>query len=83
MKYPDLEDLAAAGLSFPNRDPLAKSTPHRAKALFVARRTFWLAAAKGYLNLVDAGCDDAAHDAREALDEANRYTPQTKKGTNK
>lgn len=74
LRNSDWADEFAAGRPFPARDALAKATPASARALFAARRAFWLAAADTYRAQVANGCTDAAHDLDDALAQAQRYS---------
>jgi hypothetical protein len=73
IRTADLADVLAAGMPFPMRDALVRTTHASAVALFQARREFWLAAAREYASQVAAGCADAAHDVADALAQAERY----------
>lgn len=73
IRTADMGDVLAAGQAFPMRNALVRTTPASARALFAARHAFWLAAAAGYLRLVDAGCTDSSCDVADALEQAARY----------
>lgn len=70
-----IADELAAGRTYPHRDALARATHGSAVRLLREIRSFWIAAAAGYLTLVEAGCSDAAHDVAQALANADRYAP--------
>lgn len=73
IRNADVADVFAAGMPFPTRNALVRTTHASAVALFQARREFWLAAAATYAAQVAAGCADAAFDVADALAQAERY----------
>lgn len=70
-----IADEIAAGRTYPHRDALARAAHGSAVTLLRELRSFWIAAAAGYLTLVEAGCTDAAHDVAQALANADHYAP--------
>lgn len=73
IRNADIADELVAGQSFPMRNALVRTTPASARALFRARRAFWLAAAAGYAAQAEAGCPESGRDAAEATEQADLY----------
>ena len=78
IRTPDLSEVDTAGMAYPVRPALAPQNHAAAVALFRARHAFWVAAAEGYMALVEAGCTDAVYDVRQALAQADLYAPTRK-----
>lgn len=75
-QLPTTADVLAAGRPAPVRPVGAALTPVSARAHLRTLAAFWLAAAQGYMALVDAGCADSLHDVREALAAHRYFLPQ-------
>jgi hypothetical protein len=71
----DVADVLAAGRPFPVRDFRVKLNHATASAHLAAVRAFWLDAARGYGEQLEAGIADAAHDVRECLLIVRHFTP--------
>lgn len=76
----DIGDELAAGRDFPNRQviengELIRWDHARAAAYLDDVRSFWIAAADGYLRTAELGCSESIRDARDALAKAFAVHP--------